>query len=377
MKEIVTRKPRRVDTFGQPLRAFFYWWREELVSLLPAALRQRLQYRERQLVVAISDGGGQLAECHHGQPESQLSFADNTRGLLSAEQQEKLARMRRRCGDKVVIELLYEHVLSLSFPLPLEAEKNLHEAVEYELVRHVPFTTEQIYFDYELLERRKEQKKLWVSVVVVPRKQVAPLLSMVRGWGLLPEVVTVSAEPDALGALCNLRRVNLLPSAEQGGGSGAVSLVTRLLMLSAAMLMLLVALFPLLMQQVQIEQLRAALGEVKEEAASVQSMRTELERVSAEAAYVDEQKQQLPEVLDVLNALTTRLPDDTWLERLEMKGARIRMQGLSMDASSLIELLENAPLLQNVTFDSPVVKDQRLERFRFQIVAELVGTVEP
>lgn len=355
------------------VRAFFSWWREELVSLLPTALRIQLQYNEHQLVITPVDDGLQIANCHHGQPESQISLHPDENGEISQREAESLLYLQKRAGSGVVLRLPDDHVLTFSFPLPLEAEKNLHEVVGYELGRHAPFKLEQVYFDYEELERQKEQKKVWVTASVVPRNQVTPTLSMLRAWGLVPNSITIGATREAKGEFCQLSSLNLLPPAARNNGQRAMNRVVKALTATALLLLLAVTGYPILLQEVRIAELRQRVEEVKAEAVNVQSMRQELELAAQASAYVMEQKRNQPEVLDVLNALTTLLPDDTWLERLEMKGNRVRIQGMSEDASSLIQLLENDPLLQKVSFDSPIVNDPRTERFRFQIVAQLAG----
>jgi len=276
-------------------------------------------------------------------------------------------------GENATVILPHEHVLSLSFPLPLEAEKNLHEVVGYELGRYAPFKIEQVYYDYIVRERNREEKKLWLLVTVVPKKQVDPLLERVNSLGFVPEVLTVSENEDDSGALCNLASFNLLPQVQQVRARGTINSLSKILTTTAVLLMIAVSVYPLLMQELRIADMKSRIESIKSDASSVLAMKQKLEQTSEESAYVEEKKQQYPEVLDVLSALTTLLPDDTWLEQFEVKGSRVRMLGYSADASSLIELLENSPLLQKVAFDSPIVKDRNNGRFRFQIVAELTA----
>jgi len=362
-----------INSLIQAIKQFFRWWWDELVSLMPGAVRQHLQSQEHQLVVSFPDDGMLVTDCKHGQTESSLSITDSSQNTISQDVSAKLARLRKRSGGNVTVKLPHEHVLFLSFPLPSEAEKNLHEVVGYELGRHAPFKIEQVYFDYIIRERRRDEKKLWLSVTVVPKKQVDPLLERVRTLGFVPEVLTVSeAEGDSV-AVCNLAGFNLLPKAQQVSARGAINSLTNLLTVSAVLLMIAVSGYPLLMQEIRITDMKSQIDAIKSDATSVISMKQQLEQASEESAYVEDKKQKYPEVLDILNALTTLLPDDTWLEQFEIKGSRLRVLGFSADASSLIERLENSPLLQKVAFDSPIVKDQRTERFRFQIVAELTA----
>lgn len=351
------------------LGTFLCWWRGELVSLLPGFLRRQLQYREHQLVCSFTAEGVQLVDCRLSRVEGSTELLPDAQGGLSDEQREQLSRLSSQAGEQVVIRLPQEQVLALSFPLPLEAEANLDEVLGYELGRHAPFKIDQVYYGYTIQERRGGERKLWLSVTVVPRKQVEPLLAQVRSWGLFPVAVTAGRMDQSP---CDLSGQNLLPPQEQVGVGGSPSLLVKLLLLLALLLGVTLAAYPLVVQKVRTAELQQQVDAVKEKAQGVQSMQQEMERMAAEAAFVDEKKRQYPEVLEVLNVLTGLLPDDTWLERFEMKGERIRIQGMSADASLLIELLENSPLLQKVSFDSPIVKDQRSGRFRFQIVAELV-----
>lgn len=360
--------------YSRQLRTFLRWWQEELVSLLPARLRRQLQYREHQLVCSFSSSTVQIVDCHRGAVQRSVELTPDEQGRLSAEQHEQLAGVSCQGGEQVAIRLPQEQVLSLSFSLPREAESNLDEVLGYELGRHAPFKIEQVYYGYTILERHNGERKIWLAVSVVPRKQVEPLLAQVREWGLRPVAVTADdARAGEAASPCARGGVNLLPQHERGSARGSVNRAVKLLLLLALLLTSALAGYPLVLQVLHIDELQRQVAIVKRDAVSVQSMQQEMESMAAEAAFVDDRKHQYPEVLDILDTLTRLLPDDTWLERFEMKGERIRIQGMSADASQLIELLENSPLMQKVSFDSPIVKDQRIDRFRFQIVAELVS----
>ncbi len=352
--------------------AFMRWWREELVSLLPATLRRQLQFSEHQLVCCFSEGSVQFADCHRAAVAGSVVITPDEQGRLSAAQQAQLSGLRRKAGEQVVLKLPAEQVLSLSFSLPLDAESNLEEVLGYELGRYAPFKIEQVYYGYTIQKRDSAERKLWLAVNVVPRKQVEPLLIQLREWGLQPAVLTAADADQGAATPCSDSGQNLLPKEERSNGGGSANLTVKLLLLLALLLSAALAAYPLLVQKLRIAEMQQQVDTLKKAALSVQSMQQEMERLAAEADYVEEQKRQYPEVLDVLENLTRLLPDDTWLERFEMKGGRIRIQGMSEDASSLIELLENSALLQKVSFDSPIVKDPRTNRFRFQIVAELV-----
>ena len=72
----------------------------------------------------------------------------------------------------------------------------------------------------------------------------------------------------------------------------------------------------------------------------------------------------------MLSELTQLLPDHTWLTRLEMNQQRVRLEGESAEASSLIGLLERSQYLHNVSFVSPITNNPRTQRDRFSLQAE-------
>jgi len=62
------------------------------------------------------------------------------------------------------------------------------------------------------------------------------------------------------------------------------------------------------------------------------------------------------------------LPDDTYLQQLEIKGKRMVIRGLSGQASALIGLLEQSPLFQGPRFLSPVTRQRDKELFHLEAV---------
>jgi len=77
--------------------------------------------------------------------------------------------------------------------LPLAAEGNLRQVLEYEIERQLPFKREDIYFDF--LPAGKRGEKLCVYVFATPKKSLASLLNMLESFGIKPNGVetTVTA----------------------------------------------------------------------------------------------------------------------------------------------------------------------------------------
>jgi general secretion pathway protein L len=73
----------------------------------------------------------------------------------------------------------------------------------------------------------------------------------------------------------------------------------------------------------------------------------------------------------VLEAISRALPDTTYVTELRVEGERMQVVGLTRDAPSLIQLLEQSPQFSRATFFAPTTRDQNDTRERFHIEAHI------
>jgi Tfp pilus assembly protein PilN len=74
--------------------------------------------------------------------------------------------------------------------------------------------------------------------------------------------------------------------------------------------------------------------------------------------------------LPLMRELTNLLPQDAWLQALNMDRQGVEITGQANAASQLIPLLEASPWLERVEFTSPVTKGQGKEQFRVKAAWE-------
>jgi general secretion pathway protein L len=90
------------------------------------------------------------------------------------------------------------------------------------------------------------------------------------------------------------------------------------------------------------------------------------------AGFLVQRKAQTITVLDVLQELTARLPDDTWLERFTLDSSgHIGFQGQSAKAASLVDALQNSRLIANPGFQGVIQRDPSTGKERFYMVAQV------
>ena len=97
--------------------------------------------------------------------------------------------------DKVYLCIPQEQVMMQEIFLPLAAQDNLDQVLEYEIERQLPFRRDEIYYDY--LSTGKKGEKLGLYVIAVQRKIVDGLVSLLESFGIKP----VGVEPDVTALL--------------------------------------------------------------------------------------------------------------------------------------------------------------------------------
>ena len=115
--------------------------------------------------------------------------------------------------DAIYLCLPQEQVISQQVFLPLAAQDNLQQVLEYEIERQLPFKREDIYYDFYPVGRKGE--KFSVYVFAVPKKAVDGLLGLLESFGIKPRGIETTAT-----ALANYL---LFTSAPIAGGAAMIA----------------------------------------------------------------------------------------------------------------------------------------------------------
>lgn len=340
---------------------FFDWWRAELAGMLPEGWRRRFAKRQDTLLLASNDGELEINRRDNGRIEE----LDRIH-MTAPDAGERVAALLESAaseGTRVEIAVPPEKVLVKQVQLPLAAEEDLRQVLGFEMQRQTPFRDEQVYFNYRVLARRPQSQQIDVELSVVPRTVIESILGRLDDWELLAAPAdSTNRQDDGLFVFVPV----------DNGQVSSGRLHRGLLILNLVLLGTVVAI-PLLQQQDYLEQLRAQLAEIRAAAATASDLQQRIEQHHARARYLFEQKARQPASVALLEELSERLPDDTWLFRMEVRDERVHLQGVSKRASALIAALEGSPMLENVRFASPVTQDGASGRERFHLSAGIVA----
>ncbi len=333
--------------------------------MLPRAWRRRFERRHDTLLLSPGHDEVRISRRDNGRLE-ELGRIDTTLPDAAERMAATLAALKGE-STRVEVTVPPEKLLVKQIQLPLAAEENLRQVLGFEMQRQTPFRAEQVYFNYRVVARRAQTQQLTVQLSVVPRTVVDEILNPIAGWDLAPEQGEGKPEQDQ-------RDFAFVPA---GAGLRVTSGFYRLLLVANLALLVAVVAIPMLQQQRYLDQSRARLAEIRAAATTASNLQQRIDQHQARFRYLFAQKVRQPASVELLEELSARLPDDTWLFRVEIRDGKVHLQGTSTRASALIAKLEESRFLEDVHFASPVTQDGASGRERFHLSASITSPPGP
>jgi general secretion pathway protein L len=368
------------------LSGFGHWWARELASMMPSRLRAALEHRRTRPVLAFD--GAEATLWRPAQSGGRMRMVEAARIALDGDPQAVVAGGRAalaplaRGGDgaapEVVVALAPRAILRKRLTLPAAIETNLHQALAYDLDRHTPFKSEELYFDAAVVDRDPAHNTLEVELAAARRAIVDPMLRHAESFGA--RVVGVSVDPPEVTASS---RLDLLPVDRPERVPGARwQVVVPALLVIAAILTALV--LPVWQKREEAIALNQQSEQARQRAGASDALRTELERRVGEYNFALERKYAFPGTVQALDDITHLLPDDTWLTQLELRSVRgkdgqreLTLRGESANAGKLVSLLEDSKLFTQAAPRSPTTKIQPGPGEIFDVGAQLKPLTPP
>lgn len=346
------------------IRRFFRWWGRELSALVPAGLRPLPRSTSTFIWVEAEPT---MARVRHfvGDRLEEVGRVDLAAADATAHKLAFNAIRGRYPRQPIGLSIPAAQVLRKQVTLPLATRDNLGQVLGFELSRHTPFNAEHAWFDFSELGEDSRKGQLEVKLTVAGRQPIDEGIGLLRGWGHMPEVVVPADE-----LIGTPRYANLLPPHLRPGASLRKKLVLATLALMPVLLLGAALAIPLWQKRELANDLLVEVARSKRQAAVIDGLRQELDRASGEYQFLLEKKFKRPAVVAILEETTRLLPDDTWLNQLEVKGQEVLMSGETNSSSGLVRMMEKSSLMEEAGFRSPLVKS-RSNVERFQLAARL------
>lgn len=336
------------------------WWGRELLALVPESLRRAARPQRPALRLELTSGNIRI--CY--QIDGQMEEIDNIdRRGDDREARDELshtghARRLERYDPhrtRVIVAVAPELGLSKDVELPLAVEENLEQSLSYQIERETPFRRDDVYFGYRVLARDVREKKIRLSLHVVPREIVNEALQLLSAWELQP-----AGGPAGDGQWLDLR---FQPRVYHRNGANRLHLV--LAGLNGLLLVALIAV-TFVRQTETLDALQTELAAARKQADKAADLRDRVREIDTEQSFLARQKKNHIPVVSILEELSSVIPDTTWLYQIEIKDSDLNIQGVSDSASSLITPIESSPLFHDTRLGASVAQegDGNREHFR-------------
>ena len=368
--------PRAQSRWRLQVASFWRWWRRELLQLVPQRFSALGGVASVPAVAVEGDEVVFVDARNAGKPEARVAMA----GLEREAQRAALRRALESAGEthsRVRLALPREEALVRRVTLPAATEENLTQVVGFEMDRFTPFKPEDVYFDHRVVSRDAANGQIAVEIAVARREVVDARVEQLRSWGASVQGVTVQGEGDRGSA-----PLDLLPNEQRGQRDGGRDrwLVPGLA-LAVLVLLGIALLYPVHNKRDSVVELLPQVVKARQEAEAADVVTRQLERQVADYNFMMSRKQGTWPVLAYVEEVTRLLPDNTWVQQLDIKsvgkGREVQVTGETASSSKLIEVLEQSTLLQNAAPRGTVTRGSQPGNERFVIAAETRPRMPP
>lgn len=354
----------RANSLVRSSTSFLRWWRDELVGSLPDKWRDVLAPKPLQLLASIEDEHLVLRQGHSG--VSQLASvpladdADVSRQMVLA----ALAKLEETPHNWLLVEPT--NVLRRTVVVPAAIEENLKSALGYEMDRHTPFSADQVHYDCQVIDRGAQT--LTVELVVAKRSAIDPLVALATERGLALEGVDIVMDQDEQRGRLG---VNLLPEAQRERHSKKQARWNLLLGGAFIGLLYVVMWQSIEARERSIASLQERVNAAREQVQATRDLKQSLQDSQRGASFLIDRKDGSPVMTRLLLNVTSALPDDTSLQRLQITSERIELNGLAPEPAKLIALLESMSCIRSPAPKTAYTPDRRSGKERFVISADI------
>jgi general secretion pathway protein L len=341
---------------------FLAWWRQHLWECVPNALRQRASRAARPAMVSIADGLAWPARS-----ELQQSVALSGSPLLNGD---------RSSPKSLALVVGERNGFRRDVALPLTVEPRLAQVLAYELDRLTPLKPGDLYFDFRVKRRDNANGLCIVEVVAAPKARVNPMIAEIESRGGKVDRLLLAAS-DADGG------VDLMRASRKVGETVIKNArLTPLLLIVCAALAASMVAYPIFKKRQHVIALQPTESSARAEAETATVIQRQLEKQVSDYNFLLKRKHSLPIVVQVLEDVGKRLPDDTWAQSFEIKPQpntktrEVIVQGETGSGAKLLQLVQESPLLKDPTLKAAMTRvAPTAERFHF--AGELIAAGPP
>ncbi|MFC5577164.1 PilN domain-containing protein [Lysobacter niabensis] len=343
---------------------FFSWWGNALASWLPPRVRQLLGMDRGRLLLLV-EGDVLRLRLQRGDEIRDLGNVPSLQGLESRHDPLESVLGVRLSDLPRWLLLPAGSALRRRLPLPAAAAERLRDVVGFEIERQTPFTADAVAYDARVVARRDVEGPIDAELIAVPRVALDPQLAA------LGPVAPLLAGIDVAGTDGVPLQINLLAPAQRQRTRDPWQ-TWNLAFAAVAVVAAGLTLWQVLENRREAAddfdaQIAREAGPARRAAAQQQ----ELVNLVEGQAFLQRTRAAYPTAVEVMDELSRRLPDGTYLEKLAIEENRLTLIGLSNEAPALIGRLQDSSLWRSPALAGALQTDPTTRKDRFTLTAEL------
>jgi general secretion pathway protein L len=270
-------------------------------------------------------------------------------------------------NESLIVSIDHSLCFLHGFEVPTAALPKMQSILDYELARSTPFEPNQVIIGWNRLAGDSNANKIQVVMTIIRKDYIQPALDTLKQAGAKVEAIIVRDE--------NSLAMPFAVTAE-GGAYGASALRKWAALLGASVFSMMASLFLAYatiseFQTVSLATIDAQTAAYKKDASFVSKTLGVIKSNNTEIGDLLSRQSAISNRTKIIEELSRLLPDDTYLEMLSVYNSEIKIDGVSPSPELLIAILEESPILQNVTFAAPSYRNPGETKSRFSIKLEI------
>ncbi len=341
-----------------PVVAFWNWWVAGLADV--AAMRQRSRVPWQAMILRHGDG----FEVHMRQGKGSRVIGIIDPSVEPADPRALAGEMSRNgiSRNATVLRLAPNEVFHTDVTLPSAVRDVIENVLRNQLERLSPWRPSEAQFGYQIAAQDHDQ--LQVNLWVMSSARLTEILSELAAHHINPGVIdcgeTVEREP-----MFNLRDDGVISADHKQRAIHHVLIaVVGIAAIAGATLG-----WSAYDAYSRRNSLRDRIAQL--EASARAHARPDLLRARKRREAILRARSSAPTQSTMLEELSRALPDQAYLDRLEVRDRVVTLHGFASDVPAVVSALENSKIFADVKFVAPITRDKESSRFKFSISASV------
>lgn len=344
---------------SQGISQFLFWWKQQLKECIPLVVRRRLAQSSRPALWSPADDKYWPASSSLEQPR-----------VFS------LSSLAQRGGSAALV-IGENNGFRRELEMPLSVQDRLQQVLGYELDRLTPLKASELFYDFRVSRRDPEAGMCTVELTAAPRSRVQPLVDDAKRRNIdITRLLLAATDVDT--------SLDLLKSAQltaDESNQRHTWINPALALVSLGLIVALVA-FPLWQMRRYVIELQPIEAKAKASAEAASIVQRQLEKQIGEYNLPLAKKHGAPLVVQLLDDLSKRLPDDTWAQSVEIRSVpnqktkEIVLQGETGSGGKILQLVQESPMIKDPALKTAMTRVAPNAE-RFHIAGEIIPAELP